>query len=323
MTSLKPFSAAFRTPKEPQTGFTMNDKKLYDFVDPTDAECVIRDIEISLSLFLPDFQDPLFRLVFTDVRNLFCGEYPGYKASNTKYHDFEHTCAVTLATGRLICGAMAEGHAFDRLTVLKGLLAAIFHDVGLIQTADDEGGTGAKHMVGHEERSIQFMLSNLGDSLPEEDLEDIAQCIHCTSLDCQVNTVPFRSPEMRMIGQCVGAGDLLAQLADRYYLEKLILLFQEFEEAGIPGYDTPYDLLQKTTTFYRDVAQKRLKEALGQADMFMISYFRSRWSVEKDFYREAIDRNLEFLETILNSCGDDIDCFTNALRRNNLSAYTE
>ena len=126
-----------------------------------------------------------------------------------------------------------------------------------------------------------------------------------------------------MIGQCVGAGDLLAQLADRYYLEKLLLLFQEFEEAGIPGYATPYDLLQKTTTFYRDVAQKRLKEELGQVDTFMLSYFRSRWSIEKDFYREAIDRNLEFLETILANCGDDIDCFISKLRRNNLSAYTE
>lgn len=301
----------------------MNEQKLYDFVDPTDAECVIQDIEKSLSLFLPDFQDPLFRLVFSDVRNLFCGDYPGYKANNTKYHDFEHTCAVTLATGRLLCGAMANGYSFDRLTALKGLLAAIFHDVGLIQTVDDDEGTGAKYIVGHEERSIQFMRDNLGNSLPPADINDIAACIRCTALEVPVNAISFRTPEIRMVAQCVGAGDLLAQLADRYYLEKLLLLFQEFQEAGIPGYKTPYDLLQRTKTFYHDVAQKRLAEELGQVDRFMYHYFQSRWSVKKDLYQEAICKNIEFLGIILNHCGDDIECFINSLRRNNLSAYVD
>lgn len=297
----------------------MNNLKLYDFVDPADAECVRREVEELLLEIHPGSDLSLFKQAFTDVEQLFFGRYPGYQASNTKYHDFEHTCSVVLAQVRLIYGCVIEGNSFSHHDITKGILAALYHDVGLIQTNDDTLGTGAKHTVGHEERSIQFMRENLEGSLDPEDMEDIADCIRCTILAMSPTKISFRTEAMRMMGFFLGSSDLLAQIADRYYLEKLMLLFEEFKEANLPGYETAFDLLNKTNSFYTDVARKRLDNDLENVDVYMKPYFRTRWNVDKDLYAEAILRNLAYLDRILAECQDDLECFLNRLRRNGLS----
>ncbi|MDD3313173.1 MAG: hypothetical protein PHP91_13630, partial [Pseudodesulfovibrio sp.] len=200
----------------------MGGEKLYDFVDPADAECVRREVEETVRDFFPGYDGVLFRRAFEDVQKLFFGMYPGYQASNTKYHDFEHTCSVVLADVRLIYGAMAEGNIFAEEDVVKGLLAALFHDVGLVQTTRDTEGTGAKYTVGHEECSIQFMRENLAGVLHGDGIEDIADCIRCTILAMSPSKVAFRTDDMRFMGYFLGSADLLAQIADRYYLEKLL-----------------------------------------------------------------------------------------------------
>lgn len=292
--------------------------KLYDFVDPADAECVRRETEAIMREFFPDYDPTLFRNAFEDVEKLFFGMYPGYQASNTKYHDFEHTCSVVLAMSRLIYGGLAEGEPFSEKDCLKGLLAALFHDVGLIQDNDDTQGTGAKHTVGHEERSILFMRCDLNGVLSAQDADDIADCIRCTILAMSPSKVAFRTDGMRKMGFFLGSADLLAQIADRYYLEKLLLLFEEFEEAKLPGYDTAFDLLSKTRSFYQGVARKRLDEEFKQVDQYMEPYFSRRWDVDKDLYKEAIDRNLTYLDKILAEHGDDLQGFLTNLRRDSL-----
>ena len=289
--------------------------KLYDYVDPVDAECVRREIEDLMREFFPDYDGAVLNRAFDDVERLFEGRYPGYRASNTKYHNFEHTCSVVLANARLIYGALSRGESFTEQDCLKGLLAALFHDVGLIQDVDDTQGTGAKHTVGHEERSIQFMHCYLEGTLAEEDIEDIADCIRCTILAMSPSKVAFRTEAMRKMGYFLGSADLVAQIADRYYLEKLLLLFEEFKEAKLPGYDSAFDLVLKTRTFYRDVARKRLDNEFRGVDQFMLDYFRSRKNVDKDLYHEAIERNLAYLDTILAESNDDLALFMAKLRR--------
>jgi hypothetical protein len=289
--------------------------KLYDYVDPVDAECVRRETEDLVREFFPDYDGEAFRIAFADVERLFAGRYPGYRASNTKYHNFEHTCSVVLAAARLIYGAMSRGEPFSEHDCLKGLLAALFHDVGLIQDVDDTQGTGAKHTVGHEERSIQFMRCYLDGVLDAQDIEDIADCIRCTILAMSPAKIVFRTESMRVMGHFTGTADLLAQIADRYYLEKLLLLFEEFKEAKLPGYDSALDLVIKTQSFYKDVARKRLDEEFRGADRYMLDYFRSRQNVDRDLYREAIDNNLAYLDKILAECNDDLDAFSANLRR--------
>ncbi|QJB56096.1 HD domain-containing protein [Pseudodesulfovibrio sp. zrk46] len=293
----------------------MKKERLYDFVDPADADCVRREVLGVVREFHPEYDGTLFDRVFRDIERLFFGMYPGYRASNTKYHNFEHTCSVVLAMSRLIYGAMCEGHEYSERAITRGLLSALYHDVGLIQTEDDETGTGAKYTVGHEERSIQFMRENLGDVLSDDSIEDIADCIRCTILMMPPSKIAFRTTTMRYMGYFLGSADLLAQIADRYYLEKLLLLFEEFKEAKLPGYDTAFDLLLKTRNFYQEVARKRLDNDLGKVDKYMGAYFNSRWGIDRDLYEEAINNNLNYLDSILSGCNDDLDCFMKSLRR--------
>ncbi|QGY39591.1 hypothetical protein GM415_05485 [Pseudodesulfovibrio cashew] len=294
-------------------------KTLYDFIDPADGEGVLREVEFLLARAWPERDFSVVRQAFRDVERLFAGEYPGYRACNTAYHDFEHTCAVFLAAVRLVDGALAEGETFPRAAAVKCVLAALFHDVGLIQAEGDDSGTGAVHTVGHEARSIRFMRENLEGKLAPEDLDDVADCIRCTILNMPPGLIEFRTDDMRRMGEFVGSADLLAQMADRYYLEKLPRLFEEFREAGIPGYASAHDLLVRTRVFYQEVARPRLERDLGRARRFMAAHFRSRWQAGEDLYARAIQDNLKRLDRILSECGEDLDCFREQLRLDGVS----
>lgn len=294
----------------------MADVRLYDLVAPSKPRNVFEEAQNLVGELEPDFGFSVFFNAFADVERLFRGQYPGYRASNTKYHDMEHTCSVVLAAARLIYGAMVEGHPFSHRAIQVGLLAPLFHDVGLIQTVDDTKGTGAKHTVGHEERSIEFMREYFENGLlPPEDVELCARCIQCTMLSEPPSAIDFPDEEFRFMGRITGTADIIAQMADRLYLEKLLLLYLEFQEARLPGFDTALELLEKTKAFYKNVAKTRLSEELGNTDRFMRPHFRKRWDMDRDLYAEAIANNIEYLENVLNTCQGELLCSLSKLRR--------
>ena len=207
---------------------------------------ILEEVKQTLSLTGKGLDFAELDEVFADIVKLFNGEYPGYKASNTKYHNLDHTCAVFLAQARLTHGMVANGHDFSCRSIELGLLASLFHDTGLIQEAGDNNGTGAKYMIGHEERSILLMGNYLsGRGRSSEDIDDCARIIRCTVLSGSPSGIDFSSPEIRLIGYILGTVDLLAQMSERAYLEKLSLLFMEFQEGGVPGYESSFDLYKK------------------------------------------------------------------------------
>jgi hypothetical protein len=203
---------------------------------------------------------------------------------------------------------------------LLGIIAALFHDVGLIQEEGDTNGSGAKYTIGHEERSIEFMKVYLSKKkLPSEDITDCSHFIMSTILALPPKEIPFRSEETETVGHVVGSADLLAQMADRLYLEKLLLLFEEFEEARLPGFDTELTLLKKTEDFYRSVAIKRLDEDLGGVYKTMADHFQSRWDMNRDPYEEAIQNNLKYLGSLIDQCRDSYTCYLEGLRRGGIT----
>jgi HD superfamily phosphodiesterase len=276
--------------------------KLYDLVDCQSHDAVLDEIKTIISLLDMDRITEPFTIVYQDIIRLFDGEYPGYRASNTTYHNLEHTIMVTLATVRLIHGSVHGGFHFKPDNVLLGLLAALFHDSGLIQTTQDKKGTGAKYTIGHEKRSVDFMRKNLGkNGFTLEQMDDCARLIKCTNLKIKIADISFDSEEVKNLGKIVGAADLLAQMADRLYLEKLILLFKEFEEAGIPDFESEVELLERTEEFYKNVTQKRLRDDCKNISLNMVNHFRHRWGIDLDLYSESINNNIIYLRSILNN----------------------
>ena len=260
---------------------------------------IIEEVKALLSSI--DFKDHnVVEEAFKDTIKLFKGRFRGYQACKTKYHDLNHTLAVFLATARLVHGAVINGRSISIDMIAIGLICALFHDAGLIQTEDDHEGTGAKFTLGHEERSIAFIKNYLGlNNLYESYFDDCAHIIGCTITALSPGDIPFRSKESELIGKIVGSADLLAQMADRLYLEKLLYLYEEFEEGKIPGFESEFDLLKKTGWFYRNVAQKRLDIDLGGVLELMRIHFKKRFGEDRDYYQENIQKNIKYLQDVI------------------------
>ena len=137
------------------------DINLYDLIDFNNPHEILEEIKPIVALIVTDFDYTMLEVIYGDVESIFSGEYPGYQASNTKYHDLEHTNSVMLATARLMHGSFLKDHVFSSKSVLLGLIASLFHDIGFIQAESDQKGSGAKYTVGHEQRSINFMKKYL------------------------------------------------------------------------------------------------------------------------------------------------------------------
>ncbi len=287
---------------------------LRDFVDVAEPEAVLAEVRTTADMIRPGADLGLFERAFADVVSLFGGGYPGYKASNTRYHDLSHTLDVLLATARLLHGAAADNMPVDVRSLRVGLLGALFHDVGLIQTEDDKYGTGAKYTLGHERRSVGFMAHYFAaHPVAAGEIEDIGLVIDGTRLGEAFEKLPFPGEGVRLAAEAVAAADLLAQMADRAYLEKILLLFLEFQEAGIP-YESMFDLLRKTHGFYA-MAQKRQDETLRGMAGHMRAHFAARWRMDRDLYAESIRRNMDYLDTVVAAGPEG---FAGRLKRNGI-----
>jgi hypothetical protein len=101
-----------------------------------------------------------------------------------------------------------------------------------------------------------------------------------------------------MMGKILGTADLMGQMADRRYLEKLLFLYREFREANVGNFETELDLLSNTLEFY-DMTKERFAGELGGVNRFMRLHMNKRWNIDRDVYTEAIDRKIEYLRMVL------------------------
>ncbi len=279
----------------------MNDKQLYDLINTESAKDVLDEVQIILNMISPDFQQDSITEAFNTTVRLYEGKHQGFKACNTEYHDLRHTIETFLAMARLLHGAQINGEGFTHPHVALGLIAALFHDAGYIQEDHDAEGTGAKYTVHHEQRSAN-LLERFGPEfgLSAEEVAAGGIMILGTDISMDHSRLTFPSTQIQLLCQMLMASDLMAQMADRSYLEKLLFLYHEFKEADVGGYDSELDLLKKTLTFYEFVA-KRLGSILNKVDKFMTSHFLVRWDISSNLYQEAIERQRKYLHEILDT----------------------
>ena len=291
--------------------------RLYDLTNISSPSETFAEIKKILLMLDPSLDLSLIEDAYNDIILLFNGKFPGYRTSNTKYHNLEHTCAVTLATARLIHGLHVQDQSFSTRVIQLGIISALFHDTGLIQTDEENEGTGAQYTIGHEVRSITLMEKYLSDKgLSAEDILDCSHIIMCTKLSLSLDKIRFNSDEIKIMGKVLGSADLIAQMADRTYLEKLPLLFLEFKEAGMEGFETPLEIFQNTEDFYHSVAITRLTEELSGVSYAALYHFRSRWEIDRDLYAESMKNNIRYMKKVTKNCDDSYDCLIKRIRRN-------
>jgi hypothetical protein len=263
---------------------------------PGDVMGEVRNI---ILLIYRKFNFNQFDQVFGDILKLFNGHYPGYRRCNTIYHDLSHTMDCLLVTAKLIHGACLNGIVFTQRDVTLGLISALMHDTGYIQAVEDDKGTGAQYTTIHIQRSIDFMEKYFHDNgFPSEYLPICRNFLRCTGLDVKIAEIKFQSREHEILGQILGTADLIGQMANENYLEKLPFLYDEFKEGGVSGYSDKYDLMKKTPAFW-EMVKIRLVNELGHVDRYLRDYLRVLWGINQDLYQQAIDRNIKRLQSFL------------------------
>ena len=251
--------------------------------------------------------------VYKMIHSLYTGSFPGYRSCNTEYHNFNHINHVFLATARIIDGLNIHEGSFDETKAINLLIASLLHDTGYIQEDSDIEGTGAKYTITHVYRSIEFtkknykMLNLLTENIPA--IASLIECTHITS-----DPIDKLSEEELLSGAIIATADIIGQMSDRAYLEKLLFLYYEFVEAGIDGYNTAFDILRKTHKFYKSTME-RLNEKLFASYNMSKYHFKARYNIDENLYMTAIENQISYLQKIIDDSNGN---FRNKLHRLNI-----
>jgi hypothetical protein len=254
---------------------------------------------------------------FGFTRMLYNGHFPGYRRCTVEYHDYFHTLTIFSTASRLIDGCLLSGMELGCEDVSDILISALLHDVGYLQKSEDTLGTGAKNTRIHVDRSVAFVIQQSpAFGLSHERGLRVGRLILGTDLGKDWDHLEFRDESERRAAMILAAADILGQMSDRAYLEKLLFLYHEFREAGFEGYSTAFDILKSTAAFYESI-KVRLDDTLGEVSHHSSEHFAKRFGIGRDLYREAIERHMAYLDSIL---ADDTVNFRKKLKRLDLDA---
>ena len=277
----------------------MDKSQVSTLIDMESPEAVYNEVVLILQLIDPETDISPVENAFRFTRKLYEGSMPGYKACNTPYHNFRHITDTFLAMARLLHGAQLSGENFSERHIVMGVVSALMHDTGMIQEAHDSQGTGAKFTQDHVKLSMDFMGQHAARlNLDDQEVSDLRDMILCTDLMAEIPAINFSSPQVELLGKMLGTADLIAQMADRIYLEKLLFLYHEFREARMGDFKNEIDFLHQTLNFYL-ISDQRFAKTLDDTSRYMVPHFKERWDVDSNLYMESLNRQRTFLEKIL------------------------
>jgi hypothetical protein len=282
-------------------------------VQVSSPQAVLEAVEALYRPTWPTLKLAPLEQAFEHFERLFAGEVPGYFGVDTVYHDRQHTLDITLALARLIVGHERMQSEEDRLgseRAVIGLIIGLFHDVGYLRRTDEQSRNGAEFTRTHVSRGARFLEEYLPVLGFEAWVPVACEIIHFTGYEVPFPQIEAKVSDRRdlMLGHLLGTADMVAQIADRCYLEKCRdRLYAEFVLGGVAlpvaanggrqvKYASGLDLLRQTPEFVAEVRTKRLDGEFHSAYRFLEALYAGR-----NPYLEAIDRNMEYLRQILRS----------------------
>ncbi|WP_228055568.1 Npun_R2479 family HD domain-containing metalloprotein [Lusitaniella coriacea] len=169
--------------------------------------------------------------------------------SDAPYHNLEHTTLVTLVGQEILRGKHLQEASVKSEDWLHSIISLLCHDIGYLKGICREdrpkervyatgiaeetitlapGTTDASLTPFHIDRGKRFVKKRFGNS----------PFINTDLLENNIELTRFPVPADRQHQSTTGyaalvrAADLIGQLADPHYLQKLPALFHEFEETG-------------------------------------------------------------------------------------------
>jgi hypothetical protein len=264
------------------------------------SEVRLETERLFVSMF-PAIETSFVPRAFDWAEEAFSGRFHDYQPIDARYHDFEHTLQGTLCLARLLHGrarARATPEFSERVCKLA-LLAILLHDTGYLKKIGDNEGTGAKYTLVHVQRSVEFAREFLaGRGWEDTDIVAVQHMIRCTGVNVNLSSIPFDGEEERLAGLALGTADLLGQMAAPDYIDKLPVLYREFEEAGHYGklgfeFKSAQDLVKSTPGFWAGYVKPKINRDFEGLHHFLEAENGS------NSYIDRIQANIDRLETEL------------------------
>jgi hypothetical protein len=225
----------------------------------------------------------------------------------------QHTLDMTLALARLVAGYERTVDPAERLgpeRARMAIITSLFHDSGYIRhkERDSDFLNGAEFTLYHVTRSADFLRRYLPDLGLAKDAGVASMIVHFTGYEVNLDDIELDDPRDVICGHLLGTADMIAQMADRCYLEKCRdRLYKEFVLGGVavensgPGeymvrYKSGQDLLQKTPVFYQQVMRDRLNLRFNRAYRYIEVLYDGH-----NPYIEAIRTNITHLVRIIST----------------------
>ncbi len=201
--------------------------------------------------------------------------------SDALYHNIEHTSFVTLVGQEILWGKYVKQGDVSAEDWLHFMISLICHDIGYVRGVcrldqeesrlfatgkDDEviqlpsGATDASLTPYHVDRGKLFVEERFKNH-PMVNIDIVKHNIELTRFP-----VPLDSDHQDTVYYpgLVRAADLIGQLSDPRYMQKIPALFYEFEETGVNkmlGYQNPDDLRLNYPKFYWNSVHPYIKDA--------------------------------------------------------------
>lgn len=250
------------------------------------------------SLIIDNFLDQL-RLGYTRTYGSFKSDYGDIIAwagsmalenianSDALYHNVEHTIYVTLVGQEILRGKhLREGGVYCE-DWLHFMISLLCHDIGYVKgvcrqdrsaerlyaTGEGDtmiclppGATDASLTPYHVDRGKRFIEERFGTH----------RLIDAYEIQCNIELTRFPVPSDGDHADTVNypglvrAADLIGQLSDPRYLQKIPALFYEFEETGVNktlGYRNPGDLRANYPSFFWNVVSPYIQTALRHLEL--------------------------------------------------------
>lgn len=201
--------------------------------------------------------------------------------SDALYHNIEHTTHVTLVGLEILHARQQKAGDLTPRTWLNTVVALLCHDIGYVRglcRADSAGSlasgvdnqplriaagsSDAVLMPIHVNRGKRFVEETFA-SEPSIDVGFVNACIERTRFPVPDDAWYAQTGDLPGL---VRAADLVGQLSDPRYLNKLSAIFFEFEEIGfnqLTGYTRPGDLLTGYPRFFDTNVAPYIGDAVG------------------------------------------------------------
>jgi len=191
----------------------------------------------------------------------------------------------------MLHGLHLGGQGLDSDHIDAALIGALMHDIGYVMTdaeAAVKESSGAQFTDTHVMRGVEFVRTHLVD-LPEDVLDTTIKVIQVTDHRKHPDWVKFATPMQQRAAYATATADLVGQMANRAYLERLLFLYVEFEEAQLGGFADFHDLLEKTTSFYR-IMKGRMDTDLDAMSAHLTRHFAATGGEQRERRFERLKR---------------------------------